>query len=185
MKAASYGIKNLQRVLPNLPAWTYEADKQNEGLANMYAQVKNQYMRYVLHVMKNIGGVNYFSRSEAEGGAYYSPVPKEKQLEALDFFNKQLFTTPQWLLDKNVLNKVVLPKGPNFVDDLQVKTINTLLDSSTLLALQAGVSQFGNDALPVEGLVQKLHGQIWKSLGGSRVKLDMYERSMQKPIWDQ
>jgi hypothetical protein len=181
MKASSYGIKNLQRILPNLPEWTFEADKLGQGLTNMYGQVKNQYTRYLMHVLKNIGGVTYTVHSEASGGPVYEVVSKEKQVEALDFFNKELFTTPFWLLDKKVLNKVVLPEGPDAVDDLQIKMINTLLDKDFLLKLLANQSQFGKDALSLEAYFKTLHGYFWNSLSSDKkIQLDIYQRNMQK-----
>lgn len=140
MKAGTYGIKNLQRLMPNLPEWTYESTKLNEGLSNMYKQVTDQYTRYLIHVLKNIGGVTYKEQSEAEGGTLYRVVPRIKQIEALDFINTQLFITPYWLINKNVVNKVVLPEGPNVAEDLQVKAINTLLDKDLLFKIQSNIS---------------------------------------------
>ena len=180
MKASAYGIKNLKRILPNLPEWTYEADKLNEGLGNMYKQVKDQYTRYLMHVLKNIGGVTLDEYSEANGGTLFQVVSKEKQLEALAFFNSELFNTPLWLLDQKVINRVSLPEGPNVAEDLQVRIINTLLDKDFLLKVLANQSQFGNEALSVEELVSILHGQIWGSIKDKKVKLDMYQRNMQK-----
>jgi len=180
MKASTYGIKNLKRIVPNLPEWTFEADKLNEGLTNMYKQIQTQYTRYLMHVLKNIGGVTYTARSEAEGGTVYEIVPKAKQLEALDFFNRELFTTPIWLLDKKVVEKVNLPAGANVAEDLQVKMINTLLDKDFLVKLQANQSQYGKDALSVEELVQTLRGSIWSNLEGKKIQLDSYQRNMQK-----
>ncbi len=181
MIASAYGIKNLQRILPNLPEWTYEADKLNEGLSNMYKQVKDQFTRYLMHVLKNVGGVHYTVKSEAAGGALYTVTDKAKQLEALAFFNKELFTTPLWLLNKKVLDKVVFPEGANIVEDLQVRMINTLLDKDLLLKLQANQAQFNSDALSLTDYFQVLHSQIWKPVsGGSKIKVDMYERNMQK-----
>lgn len=180
MKASIYGIKNLKRIVPNLPEWTFEADKLNQGLGNMYKQVKDQYTRYLMHVLKNIGGVTLTERSEAEGGTLYQVVPKEKQLEAMAFFNSELFNTPLWLLDPKVINRVSLPEGPNVAEDLQVRIINTLLDKDFLLKILANQSQFGSDALSVDELVSTLHGQIWNSIKDKKVKLDIYQRNMQK-----
>ncbi len=181
MKANSYGIKNLQRIVPNLPKWTYEADKKNENLANMYKQVCNQYTRYMVHVLNNVGGVTYFERSEKEGGPVYNVVAKEKQLEALEFFNRELFNTPFWILDKEVLSRVNLPQGPNVAEDLQVRMINSLLDKGVLAKIQANIAQFGADALPVDTYIQTLHKYIWSSVAGqNNIVLDRYQRTMQK-----
>ncbi len=181
MAANTYGIKNLQRIMPNLPEWTYEPEKMNQGLANMYVQVQNQYTRYLMHVLKNIGGVTFTIRSEAEGGTEFDVVSKEKQLEALDFFNKQLFTTPYWLIDKKILSKINLPSGPDAVDDLQVKMINTLLDKDFLTKLHANQVQYGAKTLSLPEFIKTLHDYIWKSIEGkNKIQLDMYQRNMQK-----
>ncbi len=50
MLAGAYGIKNLQRILPELAGWTATP---NEGYANpaaLYNQVTGQFNRYVGHV---------------------------------------------------------------------------------------------------------------------------------------
>ena len=179
--ASRYGIKNLQRILPNLPQWTFEEGGLNENLANMYKQVQNQFTRYMLHVLKNISGVNHVFRSEEEGGPLYEVVPKGKQKSALTFFDEQVFTTPMWLLDKNVVSRVTLPAGQNYVEEIQVRMLNTLLDIGMVTKLQANVQQFGNNAFPVEEYIATIHKSIWKEiLGTGPVKMDAYRRNLQK-----
>src|SRR3712207_3221539 len=55
MKASDYGIKNLKRVLANLPRWTHEDNDQYTDLIEMYASVRDQYRRYCNHVVKHLG----------------------------------------------------------------------------------------------------------------------------------
>lgn len=130
-------------------------------------------------LLNNIG--LRFMRSEADGGNIFTVVPKEKQLEALDFFDKQLFQTPFWLLDKKKLSKINVPTGPDVAEDMQVRVINTLLDKDFLLKLQATQTQYGNEALSLPEFFNTLHGYIWNSLGGSKkIQLDSYQRNMQK-----
>ncbi len=39
MKASAYGIKNLRRILPNLPEWTHEEGDKYENLMEIYREV--------------------------------------------------------------------------------------------------------------------------------------------------
>jgi hypothetical protein len=48
MKASSYGIKNLQRIMPKLPEYTKLPDEDYEGLREMYNQVTGQFGRYLI-----------------------------------------------------------------------------------------------------------------------------------------
>ena len=181
-KASAYGIKNLQRILPNLPAWTHEEGGLYENLAEMYKALKDQYARYMNHVLKNIGGVYYTVRNEEAPGKVYAPTPEALEKEALGFFNAQLFTTPYWLLDRNVTDKVGEPVQPDFVEDLQVKVLNSLLDIGRFNLLLANARQFGpQQTLPIDEYLSIIHQGIWKDLStpGSIV-IDPYRRNLQK-----
>src|SRR5690606_33545476 len=49
MKAGSYGIKNLKRILVNLPQYTYQANKDYTSLGTIYNEVVGQFSRYIGH----------------------------------------------------------------------------------------------------------------------------------------
>ncbi len=57
MIAGSYGIRNPQRILPELTRWTATPREGYGQLAMMYGQVTGQFGRYAGHVVKNIGGI--------------------------------------------------------------------------------------------------------------------------------
>jgi len=100
VKASEYGILNLRRELQNLPQWTYaEDDIYNENLETMYNQIRTQFERYNNHVIRNIGGYLEQFRTIHEQGDVYSPQPREKQLDALRYVERNIFTEPTWLRD--------------------------------------------------------------------------------------
>ena len=179
MKAGTYGIKNLQRILPNLAEWTREEGGIYEGLDQMYRALESQYFRYMQHVMMNIGGVYSTRQSENQKTAVYDCVPAAKEREALAFFDKELFTTPYWILDSGVISKVSMPRQPNFVEDLQVKVLNKLLDIGKINQLLANMRQFGDRSLSVDEYVKIIHQSIWKELK-SGARIDPYRRNLQK-----
>jgi hypothetical protein len=179
MKASAYGIKNLRRILPNLPEWSHEEGGMYNELDEMYKALENQYFRYMQHVMMNIGGVYSTTQSEDKKGDVYAPVPVAKEKEALVFFDRELFTTPYWILDSNVTNKVSLPAQPNFIEDLQVKALNKLLDIGKINQLLANSRQFGDKALAVDDYLNTIHQIIWKELKSGKA-IDPYRRNLQK-----
>jgi hypothetical protein len=181
-KASTYGIKNLQRIVPSLPAWTYDKNGVYEGLTEMYKSVKGQYFRYIAHVQNYIGGIQLTVKSERTKGDVYAPVSRAKQQEALVFFNEQLFTTPYWLLNKEVINKTDEPVLTDFVEDLQVRLLNSLLDMKTFSKLQANTRRFGAEkSLPVDEYIAIIHKGIWSELKNPAVSVsDPYRRTLQK-----
>ena len=75
IKAGSYGIKNLQRILPNIEKWTTKDGENYDEMATMYGQVLSQFNRYMGHVTANIGGVyEYYKTSNQEGAIYLSLI---------------------------------------------------------------------------------------------------------------
>jgi hypothetical protein len=180
MTANAYGVKNLKRILPNLPAWCHEEGGQYQQLDEAYKELVGQFRRYMGHVLTSVGGVERTYKSEETAGDVYAPVPKTKQLQALAFFNGELFTTPSWLLDPAVTSKVSSPIDPDFVADLQVRVLNTLLDTSVFRKLSANIGRFGEaTALPLEEYMTALHKYIWGGLATGR-PMDSYRRGLQK-----
>ena len=57
MKAGAYGIKNLQRIVPNLMEWTNVPNEDYSNLSELYNEVVTQFSRYLGHALKNIGGI--------------------------------------------------------------------------------------------------------------------------------
>ncbi|HTI93282.1 MAG TPA: zinc-dependent metalloprotease [Puia sp.] len=180
-KASAYGIKNLQRVLPHLPEWTSEQDGIGQNLTEAYKALTDQYFRYMNHVLKNIGGVQYNIHGDEEKGQAVIPVPKSRQIEDLTFFDTQLFTTPLWLMEPSVINRISLPVEPNFVEDVQVRVLNSLLDAGRINKLLAEQKQFGAEALSPVTYLTILHHDIWRELkAGGPVLVDGYRRNLQK-----
>ena len=107
MKASEYGIMNLKRELQNLPQWTYEkTDIYNENLARMANQIYSQFMRYLGHVMANIGGTYVTFRTQAQGGTKYENNPKERQKRAIEFIDKHALTEPTWLRETSYASQL-------------------------------------------------------------------------------
>jgi hypothetical protein len=72
----------------------------------MYGQVLGQFNRYMGHVASNIGGVYEDYKTYDQEGAVYTHVPAEHQKKCMDFIQEQLFATPEWMLDKEIFNKI-------------------------------------------------------------------------------
>ena len=98
--ASNYGLRNLKRIIGELPAWNAEEADQFDNLSRMYKSLLGQYNRYVGHVAANIGGRFVTNHSiEQPDAVKYAPVPKDRQKRALGWLNDNLFTKPAWLVE--------------------------------------------------------------------------------------
>ena len=164
--------------------WTKEEADHYENLSDMYAQVIGQFSRYVGHVSRNVGGVYETYKTVEEAGDVYETTPKAIQKEAVSFLNKQLFQTPNWLLDKNILNKISMPTFSERIQTIQVSALKSLLDGSRMARMIAGTNRFGDKTYTADEMVQDVRNEIWTELA-SKKAIDNYRRNLQKEFVEQ
>ena len=99
MRSTEYGIKNLKRIINDLPAWVREEGDLNENLAQMYSSLIGQVRRYVGHVGRNIGGMYHEYKSVEQTGPVYVPEEKARVQRAMRWLDTQILTEPKWLID--------------------------------------------------------------------------------------
>lgn len=178
MKAGAYGIKNLQRIVPNLMEWTKEPNKDYENLSDMYNEVTNQFGRYMGHVVKNIGGIYETPKTVEQQGAVYEYVPKSIQKEAMIFLNKQLFTTPYWLINSDILNKTG-NTGISVMSTRQEAILSRLISTTTINKLLSMEAEQNVNAYKAADMLDDLKNGIWSELA-SRKPIEIYRRNLQK-----
>jgi Met-zincin/Domain of unknown function (DUF5117)/Domain of unknown function (DUF5118) len=184
VKASEYGILNLKKIILQLPVWTKEEADTYENLDDMYTQLVGQFSRYVNHVTKNVGGIYETFKSIEQPGDVYEPTPKTIQEQSVIFLQKQLFETPYWLLDKNILNKISNPSSSEMFANTQGSILSSLLSSSRLFRMEAMSDRFGKGtAYGPEDLVTDLEKGLWKELGIT-LAIDPFRRNLQKQYVD-
>lgn len=90
MKSAAYGVKNLKFVLNHLNDWVGDQDYDYSFRTTLYNEVLYQYLRYVNHVLSNIGGIYLNERYAGDQRPSYLSLPKEKQKRALQFLLQEM-----------------------------------------------------------------------------------------------
>ena len=130
--ASELGIRNLQRIVPKLNEWMATDGAYFDDLEEVYDNVIGQLRRYTGHVASNVGGVHEWQRTSDENKPVYTVVPAVKQRAAVDFVNRQIFTTPEWLLDKDILNRISPSGVAGKIERLQATALRTLMSSSRL-----------------------------------------------------
>ena len=179
MKASTYGIANLKRILPNIEKWTYEAGKDYSNLSELYSEVIGQFNRYMGHVTFNIGGLSENFKTYDQAGAVYKYVSEAQQKEAVDFLNKQLFTTPLWLINSEQLNKFDNGSMLTRIKSAQTSTINNIFTASRLLRMLDNETKNGASAYTVPELFTDVRGTIFEA-----TRPDAFKRNLQRGYID-
>ena len=179
MLASTYGIKNLKRVMPEIMNWTYEPNEGYEKASALYSNVVGQFYLYMGHVATNVGGIYSTPISvEQTDVKAIEYVPKDIQKKAMAFLNKELFTTPAWLMDNKLTEKTKINTF-NQIFRIQSNILKQLVSSRTLDKMTANELMNGNKAYTANDMFLDLKKSIWSDLRGGK-RPDLAQRGLQK-----
>lgn len=179
VKASNYGIANLKRILPNLKEWTTKEGEDYSNLSEMYGEVFGQFSRYMGHVSNHIGGVYEYPKTADQKGTVYTPVTLKKQRESLNFLHKQLFETPYWLIDKEIIANTEYSGIVERMRSLQSRYLETMLSLGKLARLVEQETLHGAMAYSLVQFMKDLRLGLWNELYSGQA-IDTYRRNLQK-----
>jgi len=110
-----------------------------------------------------------------QNGAVYDFLSKDKQRDAVLFFNKQLFASPLWLIDSQELSKFDNGLMLNRVKAIQVSTLNNVLSPSRLARMYDNEARNGSKAYTVSELFADLRAGIF-----TPGRPDAFKRNLQR-----
>ncbi len=180
MKAGTYGIANLRRILPNLEEWTFQQGKDMSNLNVMYNEVIDQFNRYIGHVLTNVGGlyINHktYEETSIPGDSY---VEKTIQQDAINFLRTNVFDTPSWLIDRRNLREFDNGLIIDRIKNVQTNTLAKLLNPSRLARMFDDEVRNGKNAYTVSDLLEDLRPAIFHSASP-----DAFTRNLQRKYVD-
>ncbi|GGH64293.1 hypothetical protein HNQ91_002336 [Filimonas zeae] len=182
VKASDYGIANLKRVVAALPQWTAEEGDLYNNLAHMHKRVASQYLRYVMHAMKNAqGGAYVTEKSVEETGNVYTPIPKAIIQATLDFMGRQVIMPPLWLYPAAITGKI----KTNPMEDIcsiQNSLLNNLLNPGILYTIMQKNLDNSN-SYTVPAYLTDVKKAVWRKFTGNNAQ-DVYLRNAQRAYVD-
>ena len=183
IKASLYGLANMKKVVPNLIDWTTKDGYGYDDLDEVYGELTRLWRGYVYHVITNVGGIYETRKTADQEGVVYEPVPESIQEEAVAFLNEHAFTTPEWLLDEEILNRIESDGAIERIQNLQTRALGSLLSVDRINRMVSTVEQEGNSAYTPLELMTDLRKGIFSELYAAQ-KTDAYRRNLQRAFVD-
>lgn len=180
VKASTYAVSNLKRVVPNLIEWTSRDGLGYEDLAQIYGMVQSQWNRYMNHVVTLVGGIYVNPKASNQSGVIYSTVPAERQREAMAFLRENVFETPVWMLDQEILRRIEPAGAVNRVRSQQVNILNSLLQPNRMQRMVEAETVDQSNAYPLLEFMGDLKDAVWHELDDRRPTIDTYRRNLQR-----
>lgn len=184
MAASQYGIENLKRIVDNLPDWTFQEGEDYDQLQELYDNVAGQWNRYTGHVLTNVGGVVQTRKRQGQDGPIFEPVPAEAQRRAVDYLNRQVFATPTWLLDTEILSRITGSGVPDQIRGRQVVALNGLFNVARMKRLVEQEAFQGDAAYGLVEMMDDVRLGVWSEVQGGGAT-DAYRRNLQRAYLEQ
>ncbi len=179
VKASTYGVANIKRIMSYLFDAVYDQGKAYNKLSDIYDDVLGQWRREMGHVAGLPGGIIIDRRVYGVPGPQYTPVAKAKQREAIAFLDTNVFTTPTWLLEPRVMNVLQPTGGVGRLSEIQQGMLSGLMSNSKLLRLLEVQASGYADAYSVAELYDDLEAIVFRELA-QRSAVDFYRRNLQR-----
>jgi hypothetical protein len=180
VKSTAMGMKNLQRVAKMLmPATAWKEGETYEDLSEVYGRLLSQWQLEMNHVAQVVGGLNSQEKVVGQEGRVFTLVPRPRQEEAVKFLVDNAFTTPQWLIDPEILRRIEANGALTRIRNSQSSVLNQLLNDQRFARLIEQQTLDGSAAYTAAELLATVRKGVWKELDGSTVKVDAYRRNLQ------
>jgi hypothetical protein len=176
--SSGYGIANLRRVAPDLVAWTATPGEGFDDLEELYGELVGQWSRYIGHVVTLVGGRYQNAKSADQGEPVYTPVSRAEQQRAVQFVIDEVFVSPTWLADKEILRRIEHAGALERVRSRQVSFLNRMLDPGRMQRMSES-EVFDDDPYPLAVYMDDLKGGVFTELD-SGADIDPYRRNLQR-----
>nr|MCR5002918.1 zinc-dependent metalloprotease [Bacteroidales bacterium] len=139
VKSSDYGIANLKYILANTNSWLADQDPDYTHRRELYSQIASQYLRYMNHVLAQVGGIELYFPGPKSKHLPAEPVSKQIQRAALKWTVNEL-RNMDWLSDKSltthfnlaspIVNTIAVNVSSDFISEIPDKVMlcSTLSD---------------------------------------------------------
>ena len=163
--------------------WTSADGANYDELDEVYSELISLWRGYIYHVITNVGGVYQTFKTADQEGVVYEPVPKEIQQNAINFLNTNGFTTPKWLLDNAILDRIEADGAIARVQNLQTRSMNYLLDADRITRMSENAQRNKDAAYTPLAMLNEVRKGVYKELYTSKA-VDAYRRNLQRSYID-
>jgi hypothetical protein len=181
IKATTLGLKNLERVGGMLLSATVKPGEPYDDLQRAYTRLLGQWVLEMNHVSAIVGGFDSQQKHGGQAGVLFTPIPKARQVAAVQFLSANAFRTPAFLVNPEVLRRIEPAGALDRLRTAQQRVLASLLSSARVLRLVEREAIDGTGAYAPTDFLADVRRGVWPELTGSAtVKIDAFRRNLQR-----
>ncbi len=178
--ATELGLKNLERVASYLVEATSDSNEDYSLLQNMYDELISQFRREAGHVANVVGGFIQRNAYYGDADSRFTPVPVEKQREAVAFLLEHAFQTPKYLVDSEITLRLEANGAVDRILSMQQSLLDTLMRESRLGRMAEHATRTKGEAYRPIDLIKDLTDGIFTEVENDDPVIDLYRRNLQR-----
>lgn len=181
IKSTALGLRNLKRLIPMIIPATTQATEDVSYTREAYNRVVGQFVTEIRHVATIPGSSTGQEKYGSQPGPRFTPVPRAQQKAAVRFVHDNLFATPTWLLDAQILRRLEPDGAVARINNAQRGIFLTLMADdrmARLMEYEALPGATGQYAL--SEYLADIRSGIWSELGAGSVRVDAFRRGLQR-----
>jgi hypothetical protein len=180
--STTLGLKNLERVAAMLmPATTTKPGENYADLDEMYGRVLGQWSLELNHVAQIVGGFHSQEKHIGQDGVRFVPIPRDRQLRAVQFLNANAFRTPAFLIKPEILRRIEPVGVLDRIEAGQRRVLNSLLSTARVNRLVEQETLDGDAAYKAIDFLADVRKGVWSEVYGDGPALvDAYRRNLQR-----
>lgn len=181
LKSSELGLRNLKRLIPMLLPATTQATEDVSYTKEGYNRILGQYTNEMRHVAAIVGSSDGQEKYGSQPGARFTPIPRERQRAAVQFVHANVFQTPTWLLDPQILRRLEPEGSVARINGTQRGILNFMMDDNRLARLVEYEAIPGTvRPYPLSEFLADMRTGIWSELSAASVRVDPYRRGLQR-----
>jgi hypothetical protein len=181
VKSTALGFKNIERVMGYLTTAATNPLEDNSDLLELYNRTVGQWSNEANHVATMIGAATVQYKSGGQTGSVYTPIPRERQAEAVRFLNENVFRTPTYLIRPDISQRVEAGGIVTRINNPQNRALGTLFNDgrmNRLLELE-GTTANKSSVYTLNTMLDDVRRGIWSELYASTTMIDVFRRELQ------
>lgn len=179
VEATRLGLANLERVADYLVEASSSAGEDYDLLENMHNVLLGQWRREMTHVANVVGGVEKINFYYGDADQRFFPVTPAYQREAMTFLTENVFETPIFLLDADVVGRLEAAGVADRLVATQSGVLSALIDDDRVKRMSE-IAERTNDAYTAATMMSDITAGIWSELESRSPSVDLYRRNLQR-----
>ncbi|HYW30870.1 MAG TPA: zinc-dependent metalloprotease [Gemmatimonas sp.] len=179
--ATRLGFKNIARIMKLVEgAATTDRTSDLSLLRSTYNGVIGQWATEANHVTRVIGGLDKQEKAVSQSGAVWTPVARARQREAMKFLQDEVFTTPAYLINAELLRRLESDGNINRITNAQARTLTALVANAKLQRMieTEALARARGDVYSLGEMLTELRRGLWSEIYAGK-PIDAYRRRLQ------